>query len=307
MNARLDRFTRRYTGAPGSDEWHAARREFIGASDAAAMLGLHPWSGPLSLYMSKTEPSFREPTNDQMRIGDALEPVILGWWAREVGEGIDRELATLVHRDERRMAANLDAWGLLEGERIVVEAKKADWRSRESFEAWRDGLAQPTGKWAAYWIQVQQQLEVTGCERGHLAVLIGDSFDHVEIPRNRAFGAALRRQIGAWWKRHVEGGELPEASTLDGRALNAIPAHEGEEVDLSEYRETVLRLRAIKDALKALKKERDELETRLKNALGNAERGTFGDEDIKPVTWKTTHRKGYTRVVEPKTTRTFRS
>ena len=36
------------------EDWTAARRESIGGSDAAAVLGLNPWKGPFALWAEKT-------------------------------------------------------------------------------------------------------------------------------------------------------------------------------------------------------------------------------------------------------------
>ncbi len=73
-----------FTRRPAGDDWLERRREYIGASDSAAMLGYSPWSGPLTLFMNKTE-GYQQATTAAMRIGTALEPVILDMWAEETG------------------------------------------------------------------------------------------------------------------------------------------------------------------------------------------------------------------------------
>ena len=42
------------TAAQGSDEWLDARRNGIGGSDVAAVLGANPWRTPLEVWLSKT-------------------------------------------------------------------------------------------------------------------------------------------------------------------------------------------------------------------------------------------------------------
>lgn len=291
-------------------DWHTQRRGYIGASDSPMMLGHSPWGGPLTLWMSKTQADYQSPETDDQKIGKALEPVILEWWGRNVGDDVFAATPHLTHPDEPRMGCNLDAWGYLRLEDpnpVVVEAKTATWKDRDSLVAWRDGLAPPVGKWAAYWIQVQHQLEVVDCDRGFLAVLIDRGFYSVEIERDRAFGAHLRKAIGEWWARHIEGGEMPQGTAADGAALAMIPATEGKAVDLPHLAAVVEDLREVKTSAKALEKRQKALEAEIKSAMGDAEIATFGPDGPKRVTWKKVAREGRTVTYEPTSYRMFRS
>ena len=61
-----------------SPEWYALRRQGIGGSDAAAILGLNPWKSNLELWQEKVgeiEPSTE--SNDLMLLGtEAEEPIV---------------------------------------------------------------------------------------------------------------------------------------------------------------------------------------------------------------------------------------
>ncbi len=204
------------------------------------------------------------------------------------------------------MACNLDSFGSLDGVDLVVEAKSAHWRDKQTLEDWTAGLARPTGKWASYWVQVQHQLEVTGCDVGHLAVLIDRDFTNVVIMRDGEFGRFLRRAIGTWWHTHIDGKVLPDAVVVDAPALSRIRATEGKEIDLTELGEVVTWLRELKAKHKDSAKEIKALESLVKSAMGDAEVGNLGD-GIKPVTWKSYERKASTRHIEATTYRTFRA
>jgi len=58
-------------------EWLEQRRQGIGASDAAVILGLTKWKSPMGLYAEKTGlvPMGQEET-DLLEWGNRLEPVI---------------------------------------------------------------------------------------------------------------------------------------------------------------------------------------------------------------------------------------
>jgi len=61
----------------GSKRWLAARDTGIGASEIAAVMGISPWSSPLSLYLRKTGALPEEKDNAAMEWGRNLEEAIL--------------------------------------------------------------------------------------------------------------------------------------------------------------------------------------------------------------------------------------
>src|SRR5512141_1477370 len=67
-----------------SAEWHALRRNGIGASEVAAILGLSPWQSPYSLWHAKAHGWITDPS-PEMQWGTAMEPVIRRQWAADHG------------------------------------------------------------------------------------------------------------------------------------------------------------------------------------------------------------------------------
>lgn len=58
----------------GSQEWLDYRRSHITATDACVIMG-SPWKSPYKLYQEKSDPGFKQETNERMKRGTDLEPI----------------------------------------------------------------------------------------------------------------------------------------------------------------------------------------------------------------------------------------
>ena len=58
------------------EKWLEARRSAIGGSDAAAIIGLNPYSSPYSVWADKTGRLPDKPDNEAMRLGRDLEEYV---------------------------------------------------------------------------------------------------------------------------------------------------------------------------------------------------------------------------------------
>jgi len=69
-------------------EQFEARRDGIGGSEIAAILGLDPFSGPLDVWLAKVE-GYQKPTTEDMERGQFLEAGIADWYAQreQLGAG----------------------------------------------------------------------------------------------------------------------------------------------------------------------------------------------------------------------------
>lgn len=59
----------------GSDTWLSLRKEKIGSSDAAVVMGISKWRTPLQLWSEKLDLTPPQQVNDAMRRGTELEPI----------------------------------------------------------------------------------------------------------------------------------------------------------------------------------------------------------------------------------------
>jgi len=101
----------------------ADRRKGIGSSDAAAVLGLHPFRTPLDVWLDKTDKIDGFQGNEATRRGDLLEPVILKMTEDEIGSPIRAPKQTFV---KGVLRGNID--GMVDKfckGGIIVEAKSS--------------------------------------------------------------------------------------------------------------------------------------------------------------------------------------
>lgn len=139
----------------GTPAWKAWRYGGIGGSDAAAILGLSPYSTREELLVEKATRLERESTF-AMRRGNRLEPVARSLYCRN--ERCRAEPVCVEHDDATWMRVSLD--GLCEAperDRWVIEIKCPSWQAHDIALA---GLVP-----VHYQPQCQWQLLVTGLDR----------------------------------------------------------------------------------------------------------------------------------------------
>ena len=263
------------------EEWLRLRREGIGGSDAAALVGLSPWGSPLSVYLDKKGLSPQKPQSEAMRQGSDLEEYVARRFAEETGKSVRRCNYILKHPDKPWMLANVDR--LVVGEDAGLECKTTNAYNAAAYE---EGEIP-----RHYYVQCQHYMSVTGLPRWYLAVLVlGVSFHVFEIERNDEDIAALEEAEERFWRGHVEPGipPAPAGTSADGEALTILYPHSGETVaNLHGLEGTADMLVALKAQKKALEEEIERYEQTLKSAMGTAENGIL---DGYRVSWRSSTR-----------------
>lgn len=250
-------------------EWRDQRLHGIGASESAAIFGVSPWESPLSLWARKRALLAQSSEESEaMEWGKRLEPVVAEKYREATGRVlIDPGRTTLLKSIAHPwMLATLDR--IIAGDprgRGVLEIKTTDWRMAEE---WAQGVPLP------YQIQVQHQLAVTGYGWASVAVLIGGNrFGWVDVPRDDAFIALLLRRTGEFWQ-HVVTGREPDidAHARTAEAIKALhPKDNGTTIRLDdEFTRIDAEREALAEEIKRLEKQKDELDNRLKAAIGDA-------------------------------------
>jgi len=268
---------------PLTAEQREARRQGIGGSDAAAVVGRHPYVTPLALWLDKVHGREVVET-DRMEAGNRLEPVIREWAADLLGESVSVPPATLYHPLTKRMLVNLD--GVL-GDGRVLECKNIDglqWRTMGDDDL-VDGCAR------AHWWQVQHAMEVADAPGAVVAYLVnGNTMELRPVERDRTVGKALREHIVRWWANHVEGNEPPSEGTPADRMSLLERLHAKESAGMLRTDDKRLLSLATTYMLIGKRIEQDEdardsLKAELCAVIGDAEGLDFG-KGIGKVTWK---------------------
>jgi len=278
-------------------EWLAWRKQGIGASDVAALLGMSNFASPMSVWTDKLGLAGPEEDNDYTEFGRRAEPMLTGYFEDRTGLFVTGQQQRAIHPVHTHHRATLD--GLVcdhpDGEPLgVVEYKTTGWG------AW-DEIPD------AYAIQVQWQMHVAEQPHAWFGVLHDRKFATYEVERDQRVIDMLTATVDEFWNDHVLAEKPPpaDAHKATARALaQAYPEQvEGESVPLDDIA-WALELRATAAAQESeAKVQKARADNAIKAAIGDAETGTI--EGVPVVTWKAGVRKGYT--VATTTTRTLRT
>lgn len=257
------------------DNWLAIRRNAIGGSDAAAILGLSKWSSPLSVYADKLGLVPEKEDNEAMRQGRDLEEYVAQRFTEKTGLRVRRENHILINDVNPFMHANIDRRivGTLEG----LECKTTSVYNDTDFE----GGDVPS----TYYAQCQHYMAVTGWPVWYLAVLVlNKGFYTFKVTRNEDDIAQLIKIEKAFWYDNVEAQVPPEPQEQDSDTLRALyPEDKGGYVPLNSASTILADLATKKQLAKSLDGEISAIENRIKMLLGEASEGS---DDNFQVTWK---------------------
>lgn len=260
--AKLERYDSR-------DEWLAARRLSIGASDVPGIMGESSFASPWSVWRDKVHGRRTDERDATAEFGNYCEPFIADWVARETGWPLcdPGEFAVYRSAHDPLFTATLDRWVFDEGGPAVLELKTAH---GQSAKVWRTNV--PT----SYKLQVTAQMIATGVHRAYIAVL---ELPYVVIhwhpvpwhtPTARHIVSSCRR----FWRDHVEtrvppptDGRPPTSAAL----VDVYPEANGETVDLgADFRGVGERYDRYTRWESRAKKQKEALKNAVKAAVGDA-------------------------------------
>ena len=266
------------------EEWLAERMKGIGGSDAAAILGLNPYHSPYALWTEKTGKITPEDISDKeaVRLGNDLEQYVAERFTEKTGKKVRRENFILRNSDYPFAHANIDRWVI--GENAGLECKTSS-----SYDMARQCKEGEIPK--HYYCQCVHYMMVTGAQKWYLGILVfGSGFYLFEIERNEDEIAALADAERCFWENVTR--DVPPA--IDGSqattdALQTIFAESnGESVDLTGVSNFIDLYNEVGRQIKGLENLRDEYANHIKEYMGEAEKGTYGDTT---VSWKTQTRR----------------
>ena len=289
------------------EDWLEARRQGIGGSDAAAAVGESPWKSPFALWSEKVgliEPDDLS-NNEAVEWGHRLEQPIADAYAERSGRRVERHdtpFAITKNSEYPWMFATLDAVQFdsdRPDEPGVLQIKTT---SAYHGDQWDD---EPP---LHYQIQLMHEIAVSGFTWGTLACLIGgqklvwwdaerdDDFITLLIVREKAFLELVQSETPP----------TPDGSEQTTAALKKLyPVDDGSIIELPPeavaWDEQLVEAKAAEKAAKAV---RDELENRIRAALGDAAEGRLPDGSA--YSYKTQTTKYPAREATEKTFRVLR-
>lgn len=199
------------TAGIGREEWHRLRKNGIGGSDAAVVLGISPFKSSLELWYEKTDDTVKQEDETEAAYwGKQLEPVVRDEFSSRTGLKVHQESFILQHAKYPFMQANLD--GYVYDSVYGICAFEAKTASAYKASDWADGVPEE------YYAQLQHYMAVTGYKGAYIAALIGGNhFVWKFVERDKKYIQELIRKEKEFWN-HVQNGMEPAA---DGTKVTA--------------------------------------------------------------------------------------
>lgn len=262
------------------DDWLEARKQGIGGSDVASLLGLSGFGSPLKVFYQKVEGATEEPT-ERMEIGLEMEPVILERWERKSGLFTDRrmeiydKLIIIKSEDHPWLLHSPDALLLEDGQVIAgIECKNIG-----TDHGW-DPLP------PFYASQVQHGLLCSGLDKWIVLARVGGSRQIVrEVYPDLEMQGRIIAEGERFWNDHVLTGipPDPDGSEADTEALNGRWDTSGGSVEIADY--WLRNLRRSVEAKDKADRGLAKVQQRIKVLMGDAEKAVTPD-GVKVATWK---------------------
>ena len=265
------------------EEWLELRKNYIGGSEAGAVLGLDEYNSPYTVWGEKTGrlPGFEG--NITTRVGSFLEDLVATLFCEETGKQVRRKNRMLVNSKYPWACADVDR--MVVGEDALLECKTTN-----SFPVMKSIR---TGSFPDRWYcQMMHYLAVTGKKKAYLAVLVASrDFYWFELERDESeIEALMNSEQDFWWCVETDTAPDVDGSEATAEALETIYA-DGYGEGILMGRETLLFERSqLKAQQKETKKRIDEIENIIKADLGCAETGVCSGFK---VTWKNQSRRSF--------------
>jgi putative phage-type endonuclease len=251
------------------EAWLALRKQSVGSSEAAAVLGVCPYRAPIDVWQEKLGLAAPQPENEAMRWGRRLEPLLAEAYQERTCQSIAGTQLFYRHPAVPWMTATVDA--VTDGDRLVefktTSSWAKDWGPEEDCR-----VPEP------YLVQVHHQLAVTGAREADVAVLVGGQrFRVYPVARDEGLIQAILDGEERFW-RCVERKVPPDWGRLDARSLAALyPGCRGEVALGLDLMNAVNHYEQLGGEMRACEEEREALKGDILKALGPAALGRLPD------------------------------
>lgn len=255
------------------------RQKGLGGSDIGAVLGINPYKNRLQLYYEKAEGlEFISGNTEAMEWGNILEPVIAERYIQLMGDPL-RAVQTIKHPTIPYLFATPDF--IVDGKNEGLEIKTV---GHNSIKQWG-----PSGSLEIpehYYMQICHYMLVLNIPIWHVAALLGgQELRTYTFERDAEIDDAILKGAKLFWEGHVQPRVVPTPDFRDPKTHDILKRRynlvSDEEVEFSEevkdIKDQILRKKSL---ISELKKESDELESKILMAMKNAGVGRFSDGSV---------------------------
>lgn len=263
-------------------EWLAARKNYIGGSDIAAILGVHPYKSAMDVWADKLNQAPPFEGNLRTRLGHQLEAFVADEFVAATGLDVRESGSWLTDPQVKYFGGRVD--------RIVPPANVVEIKTvgAHASHRWEDG---PPDEVVC---QLQWYLMLTGGNTGYAVALhLGEGRLQIHEMGADADLIAEMREVGErFWAEHILTGIPPAPDGSDATATlirSLLPTSRDELVieATPELTDVVRDLESVTQQARAAYKRKAELEQRIQLAMGEAAVMVVPGYE-KPITWKRT-------------------
>lgn len=263
------------------ETWLDLRRRGIGGSDAAAIVGLNPWSSPYEVWSDKCGLLPPKEETEAMRLGNALEEYVAKRFAEETGKRVRRYPYMLCSERYPWALADIDR-------RIVGENAGLECKTTRIHGTGKRGYPD------YYYCQCQHYMATVGADRWYLAIInMADStFTWHVIERSDEDIAVLMAAEDLMMQRVRQKSPPPmDGSDATTDALGSIysDARPGMRISLAHRAPSIDEIVALRADKKAIEQREKQLIQEIKLDMRDAEEAEIGSRAR--VTWKAQERR----------------
>lgn len=257
-----------------------ARKNYLGGSDAAAILGISRYKTALQVWAIKTGQVVPPRIDDvvAVKLGVKLEQAVAEFFMEDTGKKVEKVSNTITHPKYDFLRANIDR-------KVVGENAGLECKTTNQFKAseW-EGEEIPI----EYIIQCVHYLAVTGWKKWYIAVLIGNMyFKWKPISRDEKIIDDMVKKEVDFWNKFIVTKQMPmQISSRDSSILYTLYPQAAPE-SITELGDEAQRICELRDStladFKIVKAQIDEYTNTLKAMLTTYEAGMTARYKI---TWK---------------------
>lgn len=270
----------------------SARRDFLGGSDIAAILGISPWASPYSVWCEKVglcDPEHDESTQDRLDAGKDAELYLAAQFRRHEGLelcGEEMELLDPVRPWARGHCDALVFDGNVEpdlGPDFALDYALGGWEAKtdRNFAPWTEVPAH-------YLAQIQWYMGLTCLERWWVTVGFGGWRTKTYlVERDQSDIDYMLKRADEFWNDHVLTGEPPQADAHPATTSALGQAWpDADDTLFADVRHIALYERALlaRAAVKAAEAAQAEIDNHLRAAMGDC--STLMSAGRVLATWK---------------------
>lgn len=247
-------------------EWLRYRKKGITGTDAAAIVGMHPYRSAFDVYQDKISEEIEDIDNESMRQGRDLEEYVAIRFGEETGMKVRR--ARAIYRNEQHPWLLADFDRLIVGQRAGLECKTV---SPYSADKWANGKTPEH-----YVLQVQHYLAVSGFDCWYIAALIfGTELVIRKIERDEELIRNLITIEERFWNHNVIGRNIPDpdgskaySEVLKTQYFNC---RKDTEIQLFGLEKDLQRREELKELLEKMEKEKAIIDQKIQLQLGQSD------------------------------------